>query len=61
VVYEKELMARFTSFGQAMTILCLGSIFLPIGSIPFSYAQTITNTTAISLNANPLVQEYKIQ
>jgi hypothetical protein len=54
-------MARFTSFGQAMTILCLGIIFLPIGSIPFSYAQTITNTTAISLNANPLVQEYKIQ
>ena len=48
-------MAKFTSFGLAMTILCLGIIFLPIGTIPFSYAQTITNTTAMSLNANPLV------
>jgi predicted peroxiredoxin len=52
---SKELMAKFTSFGQAMTILCLGIIFLTIGSIPISYAQTITNTTAISLSANPLV------
>ena len=49
-------MAKFTSFGQAMTILC-GIIFLLIGSVPVSYAQTITNTntTAISFNANPLV------
>jgi hypothetical protein len=29
--------------------------FLPIGSIPVSCAQAITNTTAISFNANPLV------
>jgi predicted peroxiredoxin len=52
---SKELMAKFTLFGQAMTILCLGIIFLSIGTNPISYAQTITNTTAISLNANPLV------
>ena len=39
----------------SLTILCLGIILLLIGSIPISYAQTITNTTAISFNANPLV------
>ena len=36
----------------ALAILYLGIIFLLIGSIPISYAQTLTNTTAISLNAN---------
>ena len=30
-------------------------IFLVFGFIPLSYAQTITNTTAIGLTVNPLV------
>jgi predicted peroxiredoxin len=33
----------------------LESFFLLIGFIPMSYAQTITNTTAIGLDPNPLV------
>ena len=39
----------------AFTIPCLGIIILLFGSIPISEAQTITNTTAITVNANPLV------
>ena len=39
----------------ALTIPCLGIIFLLFGSIPISYTQTTANTTAITANANPLV------
>jgi hypothetical protein len=41
----------------ALTILDFGIIFLLVGFIPMSYAQTPTSTnmTAISFNANPLV------
>ena len=39
----------------ALTISCLGIIFLLFGFIPISQAQTTTNTTATTVNANPLV------
>ena len=39
----------------ALTFSCLGIIFLLFGFIPISQAQTTTNTTAITVNANPLV------
>jgi predicted peroxiredoxin len=39
----------------ALIILYLGIIFLLIGFIPISYAQTITNNTVIRANASPLV------
>jgi predicted peroxiredoxin len=39
----------------ALTIPRLGIIFLLFGSIPISQAQTTTNTTAITDNANPFV------
>jgi predicted peroxiredoxin len=39
----------------ALTFSCLGIIFLLFGFIPISQAQTTTNTTATTVNANPLV------
>ena len=39
----------------ALTFSCLGIIFLLFGFIPISQAQTTTNTTATTINANPLV------
>src|SRR5918997_2417955 len=39
----------------ALTFSCLGIIFLLFGFIPISHAQTTTNTTATTVNANPLV------
>jgi hypothetical protein len=39
----------------ALTIPSLGIIFLLLGFIPISHAQTTTNTIAITVNANPLV------
>jgi predicted peroxiredoxin len=39
----------------ALTFSWLGIIFLLFGFIPISQAQTTTNTTAITVNANPLV------
>ncbi len=51
----KENITQAANQVTALVIQCLGIIFLLIGSIPVSYAQTITNTTAISFSANPLV------
>ena len=39
----------------ALTFSCLGIIFLLFGFIPISQAQTTTNITATTVNANPLV------
>ena len=40
---------------SVLTAKYLGIIFLICGFVPFSYAQTIKNTTAIDLDANPIV------
>lgn len=39
----------------ALSTLPLGIIFLIFGFIPLSYAQTVANTTATTLDASPLV------
>jgi predicted peroxiredoxin len=38
-----------------ITTQIVGALFLLFGFLHFSYAQTVANTTAITVNANPLV------
>ena len=38
-----------------ITAQIVGALFLLFGFLHFSYAQTVANTTAITVNANPLV------